>query len=227
MPIPYDPMLGGIQTRPKAETDYLTNDYNNISSDITNGTNPPTGFAKGLDPAMLGNIWESPWTLLPQIFGQNMNQAGGGYQALRDIGGDPLTLYNIMAGRNQSMADSGPGQYANWLNDLYKSYGSVGGRGFSGSELLRSIFNPGKDSALSNILSAGDSSTQMRSLYNMARDASNVGMNPMAASGYQAALARAGDKAMSSQYSDNVNSGANNLTMWELIKQIAPGLVPQ
>ena len=202
-----------------------------------NGTNPLSGFASRYNPNQLENIWSAPWTILPDVF-QGMNMAGPGYQGLRDLGADPLTLYNLMAGQKHDLSSGGTGGYANWLADLYKSLGSVGGRQFSAKELLQSLFNPKKggttdtggstddQSALYNILTAGDGATQMRTILNMARDASNVGMNPLAARGYQSAMARVGDQAVNQMMRTDSGQGANNIPVFELIKQLAPGLIP-
>lgn len=198
-----------------------------------NGTNPNTGFASQYAYAPLNaNIWDNPYSILGDVF-KNINQTGGGYQALRDFGADPLTLYNIMQGQGNNLAGTQGGNaasnYTNWLASLYSSLGSVGGRGFNGAELLNSLFNPGStggSSALTNTLTAGDSSTQMRTLFNMAKAAAGVGLNPVAASGYEAALQRAGDTALNMQNKTASGTGANNVPMYQLIKQIAPGLVP-
>lgn len=197
----------------------------------TNGTNPLSGFANRYNPNQLENVWQNPWAILPDVY-KNMNLAGGGYQGLRDLGADPLTLYNIMAGRNSDLAGEGVGGYTNWLANLYSTLGKVGGRQFSGKELLTSIFSPvggegaNNQSALYNILTAGDASTQLRTLFNLTRDASNVGFNPLAARGYQSALARTGDKALNQMMRTGSGEGANNVPIYQLIRQLAPGLVP-
>lgn len=191
-----------------------------------NGSNPLYGFAARYNPSQLENIWSNPWAILPDVF-PGMDMRGAGYQALRDIGADPLTLYNIMAGQGGDLSGgTATGNYANWLANLLASYGSVGGRGFSGRELLSSVFNPGEGSALENILTAGDASTQMRTIFNMLRDASNVGLNPLAARGYQAAAARAGDQAINKMMTSGSNEGVNNMPIYQVLREIAPGLVP-
>lgn len=205
----------------------------NAANAETTGTNPLTGFAQRYNPSQLDQVYRSPWTILPDVF-QGINTAGPGYQALRDIGADPLTLYNLMAGGRNDLSAGGVGGYTNWLADLYKSMGTVGGRAFDGAELLRQLFNPRKpgsaqgadSSALFNILTAGDSNQQMSTIMNMARDAANVGMNPLAARGYTSALQRAGDTAINQQLKTNAGEGANNVPVYELLRQIAPGLVP-
>lgn len=200
------------------------------------GTNTLTGFASRYNPDQLQNIYSTPWAVLPDVF-PGMNMSGAGYQGLRDIGGDPLTLYNIMAGGKNDLSNAGVGGYANWLNSLYQSLGSKGGRQFTARELIDQIFNPGrgegnggaagsKDSALYNIETTGDAATQMRTLFNMLRDASNVGMNPLAARGYQGSVARAGDEAINKMMNQGSGTGANNKSVYQLIRDLNPSLVP-
>ncbi len=203
----------------------------------TPGLDPTRGFALRYNPTQLNNVYSTPWSILPDVF-RGINTAGAGYQSLRDIGGDPLTLYNLMAGHNQDLYSAGPGGYTNWLANLYKTLGTKGGGTFDASELLRYLFNPvggepgtpegeGTQSALYNILTTGDAGTQMDTILRMARDASNVGMNPLAARGYQAALIRAGDKATNMQMNTTgANNGPNNAPMYQVLRQLAPGLVP-
>lgn len=203
-------------------------------ADVMGGTNPLSGFATRYNADQLKNVWSSPWAILPDVF-PGMKTDGAGYQSLRDIGADPLTLYNLMAGQKNDLASQGVGGYTNWLASLFKSMGSVGGRTFSAKELLHALFHPkegsGGDggegqSALYNILTAGDGATQMRTIFNMARDASNVGMNPLAARGYQSALARSGDTAINQMMRTGSATGANNEPIYQLLRQLAPGLVP-
>ncbi len=161
------------------------------------GTSPTAGFASRYTPALLNQAYENPWYILQDVF-KGISTAGPGYQALRDLGGDPLTLYNIAQG-SQNKLGAGADDFVNWLAETYKQQGTAGGRGFNAKELLGTLFSQqefGADSknTLGQVLGAGDMSTQIRTLFNMARDASNVGMNPLAARGYQSALAQAGDK---------------------------------
>lgn len=205
------------------------------------GTDPLTGFASRYNPSALrSTIWDSPWSILPDVFNSfrtTNSQAGPGYQALRDIGADPLTLYNIMVGGGADFTQgtSNPaGDYTNWLNNLYSSLGTVGGRGFNAGELLGRLFNPrqasasgnGVQSALYNILTAGDASTQMRTLFNMMRDVANVGMNPLAARGYTAAATRGGDQVLNRLLSQDADKGGNAMPVYQMFKQLNPGLVP-
>lgn len=194
------------------------------------GTNKLSGFAARYTPMGLeSTIWDNPWAILPDVF-QGINTAGGGYNALRNLNADPLTLYNIMQGRASSLTGDGTsvGDYANWLAALYQSLGTKGGRAFSAKELLGNIFNPGADgSALKNILTAGDASQQMRTLFNLVKDATNVGMNPLAARGYQAALSRAGDTYLNQAMKTTPDSGVNNVAAYQALAQLAPGLIPR
>lgn len=228
-PTMYDNLTGS------APSDSTANATFNDRSRVTNGTNALTGFAARYNPALLDqNIWSNPFSILPDVF-SGINTAGPGYQALRDFGADPLTLYNIMRGGNSGDlygTDSSANDYTNFLANLYQSMGTVGGRGFSGQELLHNLFNPNGPSAgqtagspLYNLLSTGDLATQMRTLFNLASAVTNVGMNPLAAKGYQGALQRAGDQAMNMAMKQDANSGAANTPIYQLIRQLAPSLV--
>lgn len=228
-PTMYDNLTGG------APSDATTNATFNDRSRITNGTNAADGFAARYTPGFLDqNIWSNPFMILPDVF-SGINTAGPGYQALRDFGADPLTLYNIMRGASGGDlygTQNSASDYTNFLANLYQGLGTVGGRGFSGQELLHNVFNPSGPGAgqtagspLYNLLTTGDASTQMRTLFNLLRDVTNVGMNPLAAKGYQGALQRAGDQAMNMAAKENVNSGAANTPIFQLIKSIAPSLV--
>jgi len=197
----------------------------------TSGTNVMSGFAGQYTPSGAENIWQQPWMILDKLY-PGMNSVGAGYNALRNLNADPMSLYEMIAGRTGALAGegsggTGTGDYINWLANLYKNLGTVGGRGFSAGEMLRNLFNPGGDNtSLNQVLVNGDGPTQMRTLFNMAKDATSVGMNPLAARGYQGALSRAGDKAISMMSSADAGSAVNNMPIYQLIKQIAPGLIP-
>lgn len=155
------------------------------------------GFASRYTPAMLDQVYENPWYILPDVF-TGISEASPLYQALRDMGGDPLTLFNVAQG-SQGKVGGGGEDFVNWLANVYQQQGTVGGADFDVAGLLQTIFDQEKfgadaENTLGQILGAGDMSTQIRTLYNMARDATNVAMNPLAARGYQAALAQAGDR---------------------------------
>lgn len=171
-------------------------------NNIAGGTNPLTGFASRYSPAMGQQAYQNPWYILQDVF-NGINPSSPGYQALRDFGADPLTLYNVMHGSvasaGQQGAESGPQDFINFMADLYSNLGTPGGRGFSSQELLNRVFGTDKFGAdsktqLGQILGAGDMSTQISTLFNILRDISNVGMNPLAARGYQASIAQAGDR---------------------------------
>lgn len=167
------------------------------STDIGSGLDPFTGFASRYTPAMADAAYENPWYILQDVF-PGMSESSPLYQALRDMGGDPLTLFNIIAGSQQKI-DQGAGDFINWLANMYEQRGTPGGATFNAQDLISTLFGQtefGADSqnTLGQILGAGDMSTQVRTLFNMLRDVSNVGMNPLAARGYQAAIAQAGDR---------------------------------
>lgn len=166
-------------------------------SDPGAGMDPFTGFASRYTPAMADAAYENPWYILQDVF-PGMNESSPLYQALRDLGGDPLTLFNIIMGSQQKI-DQGAGDFINWLANMYGGMGEPGGAAFSAPDLISTLFGQTQfgadaENTLGQILGAGDMSTQVRTLFNMLRDVSNVGMNPLAARGYQAAIAQAGDR---------------------------------
>lgn len=203
----------------------------NKTTGATTGTNAggmsaPTGWAgqQGFTPEMLAdNIYDSPWWVLPYVF-QGIDPSTPGYQALRDIGGDPMLIYNIMYGSNGLIPQESHGDYANFLNTLYSGLGTSGGQGINARQLLSMIFgnNDPDNSTLGQMLSLGDASQQSRTLYNMIRDVTNMGMNPLAATGYQGAMARNLDRYGSQMLSTDAGDTVSPL---EWIRQNAPGLV--
>lgn len=163
----------------------------------TPGLSPTRGFASRYAPGMLDTIYDNPWTILPDVF-KGIQTSSPGYQALRDFGGDPLSLYNIIKGSG-SKIDGGSDEFTNFMADLYKNLGTPGGKGFDAKGMIDAVFGTTKTgadatSSLGQILGAGDMGQQIRTLFNLLRDVSGVGMNPLAASGYQSALAQAGDR---------------------------------
>lgn len=165
--------------------------------DTSAGMAPMEGFASRYTPAMADQAYENPWYLLADIF-PGMSESSPLYQALRDFGADPLTLFNIIMGSNQKI-DQGAGNFINFMDEFYRNMGSPGGQGIDTQGLINTLFGQDKFGAdsqntLGQILGAGDMSTQVRTLFNMLRDVSNAGMNPLAARGYQAAIAQAGDR---------------------------------
>ena len=194
-----DTMLQGSETnaRNRAAQTSSTSGTGTGGSSTTSGTssgmNPYTGFASQYAPgALMNTIYDNPWYVLPDVF-KGISTSSPGYQYLRDFGGDPLSLYNIMNG-GSGQIDGGEGDYANFLAEMYKNLGTPGGQGFSATELLSNIFNASKESSLGSILGAGDMNMQIRTLFNLLRDASEVSMNPLAARGYQSAIAQQGDR---------------------------------
>jgi hypothetical protein len=197
----------------------------NPNPNNASGTDPYTGFSAQFQPGSLRNvIYDNPWSVLPYVF-EGMGQNTPGYQNLRDIGADPLTLYNIMQGAYSGMTQFNEGDYANWLAQVYGNLGQVGGRSFNSRELLGSIANAREGSALRAALEAGDTSTQVRTLYNLASEAMNAGMNPLAARAQQARMAQAGDRYMSQSIGENANEGANSMTFDKWLLQNMPGLL--
>lgn len=192
--------------------------------DTESGMSPMTGFASRYTPAMADQAYENPWYLLADIF-PGMSESSPLYQALRDFGADPLTLFNIIMGSNQKI-DQGAGNFINFMDEFYRNMGSPGGQGIDTQGLINTLFGQeafGADSqnTLGQILGAGDMSTQVRTLFNMLRDVSNAGMNPLAARGYQAAIAQAGDRYGNAQMKADADSTMNP-TQW--ISQNMPWL---
>jgi len=159
-----------------------------------------TGWAAGqnFNPAELeANIYSTPFALLNRAL-PGLDSSMPGYQALRDFGADPLAIYNMTNGA-QGMMMGGSGEYANFLANLYQNLGTAGGQGFDMREMLGNIFGQsvvGKESpnALGQLMGTGGVSEQIKLIYGLLRDASNVGMNPLAARAYQSAIAGAGDE---------------------------------
>jgi hypothetical protein len=174
--------------------------------DPNSGLAPATGWAaqQNYTPAMLSELYENPWYALGDVFPRFGTQEGVQtplYQALRDFGADPLALYQLMAGPQVQGPMEGGSDFANWIANLYKQLGTPGGQAPQSRQLLSNLFGADSKSALGLVLGAGDMGTQVRTLFNLARDASNAGMDPLQARGYQAALARAGDLYGNSQMS--------------------------
>lgn len=175
------------QTPPSATP---TNFYQNA------GMAPLTGWAaqQNYIPSMLSQLFENPWYALGDVF-PGLNQTSPLYQQLRDLGADPLALFQLTQGSQGILDENNQGQFANWLANLYQQLGTPGGRAINTGQLLRNLFGANADNtSLGMVLGAGDMGTQVRTLFNLARDATNAGMDPLSARGYQAALARAGDR---------------------------------
>lgn len=200
----------------------------NPAVDPMTGLAPMTGFASRYTPAMADQVYENPWYLLTDIF-PGMKTSSPMYQALRDLPFDPLTLFNIMIGSEQSI-DQGAGDYINWLNNLYTQQATPGGSTLNSASLIKTLFGQeglGADSqnTLGQILGAGDMSTQVRTLFNMAREISNGSMNPLAARGYQAAMAQAGDRYGSAQMkADATAEGGASMSPTEWMRENVPWL---
>ena len=191
-----------------------------------------TGWAatQNFNPTELEHIYQNPQAILPYIFGQ-MAPGSAGYNRLRNLQWDPLAIMMMSQGAGSMMADpstgGGVGGFANFLNDLYSQIGTAGGQGVNAAALLRNIFAQEGTStgdaktSLGQMLGAGDSTQQSRTLYNLVRDLTQAGMNPLAAQGMQAAMMNQLDRYNSSvltQDSESVPSAVD----W--VRQNAPWL---
>ncbi len=191
------------------------------------GMSPYSGFASQYAPGMLGSIYDAPYTILPDVF-NGLDLASPLYQTLAGMQADPLTLYTLLMGADSSFGegDEGDEAFVNWLAQMYQQLGTAGGQGFNINTLLGNLFgtdtSEDSDTALNAVLRAGDTNQQARFLYNLIRDATNVGMNPLAAMGYQSATARSMD-----QWRNDVLRGesGSNMTPLEWIRANNPGLV--
>jgi hypothetical protein len=221
-----DPVTG----KPIGGTTVPTGGADN-TTDMAAGMDPLSGWAgkQGFNPAELAStIYTSPFNILTKVF-KGMTEAGPGYQTLRNIGGDPLALYNIMQGANRTFSEkSGVNDFTNWLASMYGNYGSVGGRAFNAQELLGNIFKQreGSQSSLANILRGAGEGGQANALYSLIRDVTGVGMNPLAGAGYNAAMQRAADAYNAARISTGSGQGANQMLITDWIRQNFPGLVP-
>lgn len=195
-----------------------------------NGSANYEGWAKQFEsPQQLQNIYSNPWTLLPYVF-KGMNPYGVGYSGLRNLNFDPLTMFTMMNGGQSagSFAQANEGDYANFLNNLYRMVGGVNGtpgRGFSAQELSGNVFGAQKGTALGELLTAGDTSQQQRTLYNLLRDVAGASMNPLASRAYESMAQRAIDMAGSQLLGSTAGDATQNKTMAQLVASIAPQLM--
>lgn len=198
----------------------------------TGGLVPYSGFASQYAPGQLNSIYDNPWYLISDAL-SGANPSSPGYQALRDFGADPLALFNVMAGANGTIAtgDQGAGAFANFMADLYQNLGTPGGAGFNAPGMLKNVFgqqfqNGESQTTLGNLLLAGDMGQQIRTLFNLLRDISSAGMNPLASSAYQAAVARAGDR-YGNEMIKTKTGEAGDVPMVQWMRQNMPWLTVQ
>jgi hypothetical protein len=200
----------------------------------TQTTDPMGGWAglQGYNPSQIGaTIWDNPFQIIPRVFGNgtaNNDMFGTpGYNTLRNLNFDPLTMYVIGQGANSSMTSAGADDYVNWLRDMYLNYGTQGGRSFNSRELLGKVGDAaggdGKN-ALGQALRAGDNSTQVRTTYNMLSDIYNAGMNPVTASALRAGLTTEGDRYLAESSTSGSGEGANSTNFAAWLRQNAPYL---
>lgn len=225
-----NPATGNVET---VQYDAAGNPVSTINKDFTGteqGMQPLSGFAKQYNPSQLAQmVWQNPWSILPDVY-KGIKSGGPGYQALRDYGPQLLTLYNVMVGGNNPLTGgTAVGDYTNWLNNMFKTLGTPGGRAFSSGELLQNIFKQktGGTSALANILQSAGPSEQVNALFQILQDVAGVSMNPIAGRGYIDAARRAGDAYQNAMLRAPANKGANQQILTEWIAQHYPGLLPR
>ena len=203
------------------------------TSTASTSMTPYSGFASRYAPGQLSGIYDNPTAVLPDVF-QGFDWASPLGQTFSNMRADPLALYNLLVGAGQSFQDRGDAlndeSFVNWLAGMYKNLGTAGGKGFSISNMLGNLFGQdlspesegGSKTALANILQSGDTNQQANFLYSLIRDATNVGMNPLAAAGYQSAIARSLD-----QWRNDILKGTSgqNAKALDWIRQNNPGLV--
>lgn len=197
-------------------------------------TDPMSGWAgqQGFNPSQIAaNIWDNPYYIIPRVFGgggANEQMFGTpGYNTLRNLNFDPLTMYVIGQGANSSMTGQGADDYVNWLKNMYENYGGQSGRAFNSQELLGRISMAATgngENALGQALRAGDNSTQVRTAYNMLSDVYNAGMNPVTASAMRAGLTTQGDRYLAQSATAGANEGANATNFAAWLRENAPYL---
>lgn len=182
------------------------------------GLSPMTGWAAGqkFTPAFMDQAYQNPWNYVPYTY-QGINPQSSAYQHMRDFGGDPLSLYNVLAGGQGNLAARNSGDFANFMHDLFTQMGTPGAKPFDPKEVFGQLFGQQSfgakaNSTLGQLLGAGDAATQTRTLYSLARDLSNMSLNRYAAPAFQRTLGQGldqyGSQAMTKNAADLQNPAA-------------------
>jgi hypothetical protein len=215
------------QQVPLSSTPTPTGTPTDTPTDPNAGMENRTGFASRYTPYGATLAYENPWYILPEVFpGMRGGTANPFFQGLRDLPFDPLALYTI-AQSSQPGAAVGASPYINWLEQMYRQQLTPGGAGPDAKSLIRTVFGqgaPGEEGAnntLQAMLAAGGPSEQIRVLFNLLRDASAAGMNPLEARAYQSAVSQAGDRYGSAMMKAD-ETGVMGPTEW--IRENAPWL---
>lgn len=201
---------------------------------VPGGQEGLTGFASRYSPTALQDmVYDSPETVLYDLFQQMGigNQGSGLYQQLADFGGaDPLSLYMLQTGGSQdSLGAQNANDYTNWLASQYQNGATAGGGAFDFQSLLGNVFGMNPDasqnnSTLYNLITAGTPTQQVSNLYNMARDAGRVGLNPLAQTAMLTSLQRAA-QGYQSQAMQGASGDAANSPFYQYLNEQNPGLV--
>jgi len=172
------------------------------------GSNPYHGFAAQFNPgALQQQIWQDPQMVLNAMYQQSgQGTSSPMYSTLRDFyGADPQSLWLLTQGTTPGKFGDA-GSYANFLNAMYSSYQTPGGRAFSFPEILQNLqgvtdqsgVDPQYQSPLYQILTAGNASDQARTMYGLVGDAAKVGLSPAIASAFMNSLANETDRYLTS-----------------------------
>lgn len=188
--------------------------------DNNGGMKDVTGRAKewGYTPAMMDQVYQNPFAILKDLF-PGMTESSPMYQALRNLGADPLTLFTVLAGSQSMFPETGGGSnFVDWLSNMYSNYSTPGGKTVDGAQALRNIFGQDKlgakaTNSLGMSLGAGDQSTQTRTMFNLVKDIASMTMDPISSSGYQSAMQQAGDGYMNAMLKSSPDT-AMSPTSW-------------
>lgn len=237
----YNPLNGDIIGRYDASGNFVAGTQSVAATNrqagaapVSPGQTPNSGFAARYAPGALQDmVYDSPETVLYDVFqqmGLGGSQGSGLYQSLADFGGaDPLSLYLLQTGGAQdSLAGGGAGDYTNWLAAQYQNAGTAGGGAFNFQDLMGNVFGQADSdkntSVLYNTLSAGTPTQQVSNLYNMARDAGRVGLNPLAQAAMLTSIQRGAQGYTSDSMQGLQKPGTEN-AFYSYLAQQNPGLV--
>lgn len=236
----YDPITGAIIGRYDANGQFIAGNQSvaTVNAQTVGSASLPgdmtanTGWMSGIAPGMASNIYDNPQDMLANVMSTqgNYNQAGPMFQQLSQLeGADPLTLYMLSTGANQSaLGGQNANDYGNYLGSMYLNQMTPGGGTFNFANMMSNLLgmpSTGADgqansSSLYNLVTAGNAGDQVQNVYNMVRDAARVGLNPLAAKAALTAVQRAG-----TDYRRGAMTGQNADTpFFQWLQQTQPAL---